>query len=307
EEKKSKIGSGQATLLGLGLTGKYETSETSKFYDAPTDVHSAFTGAVTRYRNASQPRSGLVIIIDEFDRIHNRKGIASLLKSLGPIGVKFVFVGVASTISELVKDHESVARQLTDGSIAVPPMSDNEADAIFDNAQEYLDHKYSWPMATRDWIRKVARGHPFYIHLLGKHSLLEAIREKSTEVSVILAQHALERIANNESAPVQEEAYKKAIRHSYPRELILKQFANEEQSEIYTSHVYPKISEIAPNLDTSKISVYVGQLTLKEYGAPLVKLRDRYYRFSDSLFKAYAAARPSQRKPAERDPDETED
>jgi hypothetical protein len=45
-------------------------------------------------------------------------------------------------------------------------------------------------------------------------------------------------------------------------------------------------------MDMSSISVYVGQLVSEKYGAVLEKTRERYYRFKDSLFKAYAAARP---------------
>ena len=47
------------------------------------------------------------------------------------------------------------------------------------------------------------------------------------------------------------------------------------------------------------MSVYVGQLASDKYGHVIEKTRERYYRFRDSLFKAYAAARPFQLTPAD--------
>ena len=39
-------------------------------------------------------------------------------------------------------------------------------------------------------------------------------------------------------------------------------------------------------------SQYVGQLVTEEYGGEVEKVRDRYYRFHDSLFATYVKARP---------------
>jgi hypothetical protein len=38
-------------------------------------------------------------------------------------------------------------------------------------------------------------------------------------------------------------------------------------------------------------------LVTEEYGAELVKMRERYYRFKDSLFAAYVKAHPQILKP----------
>jgi len=41
-------------------------------------------------------------------------------------------------------------------------------------------------------------------------------------------------------------------------------------------------------------SQYVGQLVTEQFGAELQNIRERYYRFKDSLFVAYVSARPPQ-------------
>ena len=50
--------------------------------------------------------------------------------------------------------------------------------------------------------------------------------------------------------------------------------------------------KVAIDFDVDNPSQYVGHLISDEYGAELIKLRERYYRFKDSLFAAYVKARP---------------
>ena len=50
--------------------------------------------------------------------------------------------------------------------------------------------------------------------------------------------------------------------------------------------------QLAVEADVDNPSQYVGQLVTEEFGAELEKLRDRYYRYKDSLFCAYVRARP---------------
>ena len=54
-------------------------------------------------------------------------------------------------------------------------------------------------------------------------------------------------------------------------------------------------------LNRSTVSVYVGHLGSDKYGSVLKKTRERYYQFADSVFKAYAAARPFELKPGDQE------
>jgi hypothetical protein len=141
-------------------------------------------------------------------------------------------------------------------------------------------------------------GHPFYVHLIGKHSLIRAIENDLDSVTSEVAREALRDIALKGSAPIQETTFKTAIGHSYPREFILKAFAECEDDEIYTSDLYTRVAGDL-RIEPASVSVYVGHLSSEKYGSVLVKTRERYYAFRDSLFKAYAAARPWQLSPAD--------
>ena len=60
----------------------------------------------------------------------------------------------------------------------------------------------------------------------------------------------------------------------------------DSQREIWTTNAY----KVAIDKGVDNASQYVGQLTSAEYGAEIEKLRERYYRFKNSLFATYVEA-----------------
>jgi hypothetical protein len=181
-------------------------------------------------------------------------------------------------------------------------MSDSDLHEIVKRAMDSLGGKFSFDAHAANWIVSIARGHPFYVHLIGKHALLRTISAGANVVTEAVAREALAEIALKGSAPIQESLYKTAIGHSYLREHILKRFAEKSQDEIHTTELYAGIAREL-GIDPGAVSVYVGHLASEKYGAVLVKTRDRYYRFVDSLFKAYAAARPFELAPGDKEED----
>ncbi len=90
---------------------------------------------------------------------------------------------------------------------------------------------------------------------------------------------------------VLEGRYKTAIASSPRRERVLRALAKvEKNGECWTTDAYP----IASSEGVENPSQYVGHLVTQEYGKGLVKVRERFYRFRDSLFRAYVCARPPQ-------------
>lgn len=139
-EKKSsgEIGS-KFSVKVIELGGKKTDAITERAQEVEADIVSVFTSACRAVVKTGVAKHGLLIIVDEFDRMKNREGLASLLKTLGPEGVTFALVGVATTVQDLVTEHESVARQLADGSVHVKPMRDDELAEIFDRAENLLE------------------------------------------------------------------------------------------------------------------------------------------------------------------------
>lgn len=299
-----EVGSGLNVKI-VSVSGKNSTTTTLVKDEYEIDLYSAFSNAVNHIINSGVTRNGILFIVDEVDRIKNRDDLASFIRSRGADPrVKFALVGVGTTPQELILNHESIARQISDGCIEMPPMSPDELREIFSKAHVILTQdQITFSEEAQNWIIQIARGHPYYVHLLGKHALIKAVGARQQVVSEQMAREALAEIAVKGTSRIQETTYQKAIGHSYTRELIVKTFAECEEDEIHTTSVYPKIVSLR-TMDISSISVYVGQLVGEKYGAILEKTRERYYRFKDSLFKAYAAARPYNYKADQVEPDE---
>ena len=89
-----------------------------------------------------------------------------------------------------------------------------------------------------------------------------------------------------------EGRYRKAVGSSPQRETVLKSLAETQESDggSWTRNTYKQA--IGTGVDNP--SQYVGQLVTEESGAEIEKVRDRYYRFKDTLFSAYVRARPCQ-------------
>lgn len=293
ERDSDRSTDGRVDLKIVSLGGKKGTSIKERSEEVEQDVFGVFANALTEITKTGVTKHGVLIIVDEFDRVVDRRGLASLLKTLSSTPVKFALVGVSTNIQELITEHESVARQLADGVVNVPPMGDSDLREIINLAERHIDSRITFSEEARDWMVSIARGHPFYVHLVGKHALLKALGQKSSRVDLNIAEQAMSDIALKGSAPIQESLYKTAIGHSYVREVILKGLAGVREEEIHTTELYANLAKEL-KIDPGAISVYVGHLASDKYGGVIEKTRDRYYCFKDSLFKAYAAARPYQ-------------
>jgi hypothetical protein len=133
------------------------------------------------------------------------------------------------------------------------------------------------------------------VHLVGKYALRRAFTEQDDTIDSSDIDDTLKAIAENASDPVLEGRYRTAIRASPQREIVIKALAESQdsQSEILTTNAY----KVALERGVENPSQLVGQLVTEEYGAELVKMRERYYRFKDSLFAAYVKAHPQILKP----------
>jgi energy-coupling factor transporter ATP-binding protein EcfA2 len=281
----------------LNISGKLGKNDTLQRESVEQDLYATFSNAIGHVLDSGVV-SGILFIIDEVDRIKSREELPSVIRARGSDPrVKFALVGVGTTPQELIAGHESIVRQISDGCVEMPPMSREELADIFENAHKILaEEGITFDAEAQNWIISVAKGHPYYVHLLGKHSLIAAARAGVKNITAEMARNVLADIANKGTAKVQEASYLKAIGHSFVREFVLKAMAEYEQEEINTTVVYPKIS-VARGMDTGAVSVYVGHLVSDKFGGVLEKTRERHYRFKDSLFKAYAAARPYQYTP----------
>ncbi|MHB1300412.1 MAG: metallophosphoesterase [Burkholderiales bacterium] len=268
-------------LLGLSEVGTYELNG-----GLNTKLVSDFWYRVEMC--SSLATQGVAIFIDEFELIEDQQGFASLIKA-NPAKCTFFITGIGKTEKDLVRDHESIERQLDTGKLEVPDMSESELRLIVANAQTCISNEIVFDGPAIDRLVRIVKGQPYLLHLIGKHSLLLAFKEKKAIITVSELDVALQQIAANRADRALEDRYLKAIGNSAQREIVLRVFASSPNEVVHTSHAYAE----AESLTVNNPSYWAADLQKESFGSELEKVAEQYYKMRDPLFRAYASATPA--------------
>lgn len=84
--------SGELSVKVIKLGGSSTDSITERQTTVEADITSTFANACSNLISSNVANDGLLILVDELDRISDKSGMASLLKALGPNKVTFAFV-----------------------------------------------------------------------------------------------------------------------------------------------------------------------------------------------------------------------
>lgn len=274
------------------LGGEKATESTFESTQPQHDVETVFTNVVAAIAEEKLAKNGILIVVDEFDQIKDKSGFASFLKSLATNvpQVKFCIVGVAHDMQELIKEHGSADRLFAGGIINLPPMASEELAMIIRDAERSINRVIEFDNNATEKLVKLSQGHPYMVHLIGKYAFRHAFKTGCKDISNDDIETTLKSIAESGTDPILENRYKKAVASSGQREVVLKCLAEVQAGnlEIHTADAYKK--SIDQGVDNP--SQFVGHLVTDDFGAEITKIRERYYRFSDSLFMAYVLARP---------------
>ncbi|MFY0544999.1 hypothetical protein [Brevibacillus sp. H7] len=264
-------------------SGKEESSYKTIRTD---DLIQNFKALLRTIEDNNRNKSGLLILIDEFDVLKNKDGFASLVKTCSSDFVRFGVIGIANTITELVVDHASVGRQIE--SIEVTLMPKIELMSILDKAEERVGNKIRFDQHSKELIVKQAEGFPYFVHLLGREAMLVAFDLGKKIIDKSIMDDLNTKIKAGRLSTIYEGIYHDAVKNSPQRELLLKAFAERPEDEIYTEDVYGLVKAMG----VTNPSALMKELTAPEDKRPvLVKVRDRYFRFLDPVFKVYAKIR----------------
>ena len=125
----------------------------------------------------------LVAIFDEFDRVVNTNIstlMADTIKGLSDYGIKatIVLIGVADSVDELIKEHQSIERVFV--QVPMPRMSNNEVKDIVEKGLAKL--KMTMERSEASTIVSLSQGLPYVTHLLSLHATRSALRRQSVRV-----------------------------------------------------------------------------------------------------------------------------
>lgn len=230
----------------------------------------------------------MLILIDEFDTIQDKEGFASIVKACSSDFVKFGIIGIAGSVAELMRDHTSIGRQID--AIPVPLMPQYELGDILKKGEYVVDHAITFEDTAANVITERSEGFPYFTHLMGKESMVLAFERGSPRVTNQDIENLSIMISEGRLRCIYEDLYHDAVKHSPQREILLKLFAEQSYDEINTEEVYA----LAKDFDITNPSQLMKQLTNPDsptVAPALVRIRERYYRFSDPVFKAYSRLR----------------
>jgi hypothetical protein len=126
--------------------------------------------------------SSTVVVLDELEELDNkdRSDLAYLIKQIGDqeFKLKFILVGVAENVHELIGAHESVPRYLKE--IALKPLIAQDLMDIVTDAARAVE--VDVPQDTLYRIAIIGNGFPHFSHLIGKAILVEAVLADKSNV-----------------------------------------------------------------------------------------------------------------------------
>lgn len=288
EEFKRTVGvDAGAEFFGAKVGAKGQ--EESKFVPyISDDLIQQFRALLGTIRKDNQDHDGLLILIDEFDTIKDKTGFASIVKACSSDFVKFGVIGIAANVSELIKDHSSINRQID--FIDIPLMPEFELLQIIKRAEFRIDNAIIFEDEAMNEICKKSEGFPYFVHLLGKEAMLLAYERNSPRVTMSDIEALSNNIAEGRLNNIFENVYHESVKNSPQREILLKLFSEESSNEIFSEPIYA----LAKGMDITNPSQLMKQLTSPDNSMTtpvLTKIRDKYYRFTDPVFKVYARIR----------------
>ena len=275
--KKSQTAKLTYKLLEAAATEEHETEDIF----AELDPVSAFKSVTAEIVDSASTNS-IVVVIDEFERVSSKVGIASIIRTCPH--VKFILVGVSEDIRLLISDHESIRRQLVEGTIKVNPMTDEMLVEILKRAEAIM-REIKFDQSVIANIVELANGYPHWVHLMGRWSCIDVVEQGSGTVRMENLQRALDRIVKNE--PIYEDAYMEVTAGLKENELMLRILALESEEKLNPEAKF----EVSKNYGVSyaRWKTYIDRLIELNV---LNEVKNQFTSFTDMRFKIYCRIKP---------------
>jgi Cdc6-like AAA superfamily ATPase len=236
----------------------------------------------------------LLIVIDELDRFEDQEGLSLLadtIKSLSDhsVDVTLVLVGVADSIEQLVGDHRSVERAIS--QIRMQRMSLTELKKIVNNGLKRLNLKIT--TESRNRIARLSEGLPYYTHSLALHAAQRAVLNERMEISGADVQAAIEAAVTGATHSI-EAGYQTATRSTrkesqFKEVLLACALAPKEQLGFFTARdVREPLSKImGRRREIPSFARHLKKFAEPARGCVLQKQDGRFYRFENPLLQTF--------------------
>ena len=296
ETTKKKLEINLSLRPGIKLSLENETPQLEEFRDVNEAVRTL------REIEAIVPdANSTVVILDELEelRVEDRINLAYLIKQLGDqqFSSRFMLVGIAENVQELIGAHESVPRYIKE--VCLDPLKPQDLMDIVSEAAQAVEVNISRDILVR--IAIIGNGFPHFAHLMGKALLTEAVRTRATSIDSTLYSAGVAQ-AIQDSIQVLRIAYETATqRRDDIYKHLLWALADFDVVDVRTDEWKARYEQFAtkkgwPLQSPDRVGNFITRLKSRDYGnvvrnTPITygsrDTRYRYSRFADTLMKGH--------------------
>jgi Cdc6-like AAA superfamily ATPase len=240
----------------------------------------------------------LVIVFDEFDRLprESRLVFADTIKDLSDsvTSATVILVGVANDVSEVITEHASVSRNLT--QIKMPPMSAAEIRELINTGLNKLGVTMTTDAAST--IVTLSQGYPHFAHLLCKEAATAAVLKRRREVNFPDVTDAVREALNDNSYHIADLYHKATLANRdgtlYQQVLISCALASVDEMGYFSStDVKTVLNAVAQkHYETYGFSQHLDKFSSQEVRGKVLERRGSRrcyrYRFTNPLLRPYA-------------------
>lgn len=242
-----------------------------------------------------------VVVLDELEELNDqdRTDLAYLIKQIGDqeFRLRFVLVGIAENVHELIGAHESVPRYLKE--VSLQPLGAQSLMDIVENAAGQIGVEV--PTTTLYRIAIIGNGFPHFAHLMGKALLTEALLGGEQRVTDAVYRRGVTR-AVADSIQELKIAYETATQRGEDHyKHLIWALAHSDVVDIRIDEWVSLYDELANKLhwnrvDVSKLKYAIGNFKNDAYGRIVcntparygaTETRYRYKRFSNMLMRGH--------------------
>jgi hypothetical protein len=239
-----------------------------------------------------------IIVIDEYDRIVDencRILMTDVIKALtlAPNNPTLILVGVADSIIRLVRDHESISRNLV--QVPMHRMTNEEIREVITSRVRRLLMRISDDAVWR--ITYFSAGLPFYAHSLGKYAALTAIEKQTLAITEDIVLESIDRCMADVDYTITE-AYTRATEKIYRKGNIFASVLaacalaeTDDLGQFSASAVEGPLSAIMDaQYRVPSFSFHLNEMSGPDRGNVLIKTGERrtfHYHFKETAMQPY--------------------
>jgi len=238
-----------------------------------------------------------LIVVDELDRLEDDDALSLLADTIKTLSdhaapVTLVLVGVADSVDDLLGDHYSVGRALT--QVHLPRMSTAELEEIVDKGLSEL--RLDVDPEARRRIARLSEGLPFYTHSLALHAGQHAVADDRARIEEVDVSRAVQRVVSKTQHSIQA-AYETAVRSPrkdtlFQQVLLAAALAPKGPLGHFTAGAVrePMSRIMGEQVEISKFNRHLNAFAGEKRGRILEKSgeeRGWFYRFRDPLLQPF--------------------